>query len=218
EHEDTLGNRGLLGAGDVQWMTAGSGIIHQEMPRPRDDFMGGFQLWVNLPSSHKMMNPRYQEVQRAKIPEVHPAKGVKVKVVAGEVHGVEGPVKDIVVKPQYLDVRLAEHATFEHPAPKGHTAFAYVLAGKGRFDQESGVLDSENLVTFKDGDRVKIEALSEPVRFLLITGKPIGEPVAWWGPIVMNTRQELEIAIEEYQSGTFIKRGTPRRNPPSLSR
>jgi len=218
EHEDSLGNRGVIGAGDVQWMTSGSGIIHQEMPRfrdPKDPFMGGFQLWVNLPSSQKMMDPRYREVQRAVIPEVRVSDGVTAKVIAGEAGGVRGPVRDIVVEPEYLDVRADPRASFVHDVPRGHTAFAYVLRGKGRFDADSGAVDSENLVIFEDGDRVEVVAGSEPLRFLLISGKPIREPVAWWGPIVMTTRKELEAAISEYQEGTFIKVGTPRRRLPT---
>lgn len=215
EHEDSIGNHGVIGGGDVQWMTAGSGIIHQEMPKPRnpeDGFMGGFQLWVNLPSSHKMTDPRYQEVQRARIPEAEPAKGVRARVIAGHVGGVTGPVGDITVEPQYLDVRVSPHTVFDHPVRRGHTAFAYVLQGKGRFDVESGeTVDSENLVILQDGDRVRVEATGDDLlRFLLISGKPIGEPVAWWGPIVMNSKRELEVAIEEYQNGTFIKRGKSR--------
>jgi hypothetical protein len=205
EHEDSIGNRGVISRGDVQWMTSGSGIIHQEMPKPRDGFMGGFQLWVNLPARSKMMDPRYREVQRAGIPEVSPAKGVRVRVVAGEVAGVRGPVQGIVVEPQYLDVRLEPGAVFDHPVANGHTAFAYVLSGRGRFDEETREpVDSENLVLFKDGPRVRVEG-SEALRFLLISGKPLKEPVAWWGPIVMNNRKELEVAIDEFQNGTFIK-------------
>ena len=206
EHEDSIGNKGVVGPGDVQWMTSGSGIIHQEMPKERDGLMGGFQLWVNLPASNKMMDPRYQEVKGGQIPEVLAAKGVQVKVVAGEVNGVRGPVRDIIVEPEYLDVTVAPHTDFEHGVPRGHRAFAYVLQGKGSFDDESGeVIDSEHIVLFKDGDRVRIAARDQPLRFLLISGKPIRQPVAWWGPIVMNTRKELEVAIEEYQDGTFIK-------------
>ncbi|HEV8593939.1 MAG TPA: pirin family protein [Thermoplasmata archaeon] len=214
EHEDSIGNKGVIGGGDVQWMTAGSGIIHQEMPKPRDPkdgFMGGFQLWVNLPRAHKMTDPRYQEVQHARIPEAEPTKGVRVRVISGEVQGVRGPVRDIAADPAYFDVRLAPGTAFDHPIPKGHTAFAYVLGGKGRFDADHGVIDSENLVIFRDGEGVRVEAAGEPLRFLFVAGKPIGEPVAWWGPIVMNTRQELETAIQEYQEGTFIKVGTSRR-------
>ncbi len=217
EHEDSIGNHGVIGAGDVQWMTSGSGIIHQEMPKfrdPKDPFMGGFQLWVNLPASHKMMDPRYREVKRAAIPEATVAKGVTAKVIAGEVAGVRGPVGDIVVEPEYLDVRVEPGAAFEHPTSKGHTAFAYVLRGRGRFDESAGAIDSENLVLLRDGNRLRVEAGSEHLRFLLMSGKPIGEPVAWWGPIVMNTRRELETAIEEYQEGTFIKKGEARRSLP----
>ena len=218
EHQDSIGNKGVIGAGDVQWMTSGSGIIHQEMPKfrdPKDPFMGGFQLWVNLPSSNKMMDPRYQEMKRATIPEVEVGADVRVRVIAGEVAGVRGPVRDIVVEPEYLDVRVSPHGTFEHPVRRGHTAFAYVLGGKGRFDEDAGEIDSENLVTFRDGDRVRVQGTGAPLRFLLVSGKPIGEPVAWWGPIVMNTRQELETAIQEYQEGTFIRVGTPRKRLPT---
>lgn len=207
QHEDSLGNKGAIRSGDVQWMTAGNGIIHQEMPKHLDDGrMGGFQLWVNLPRSHKMMDPRYQEVKHAQIPETEPAKGVKVRVIAGEVNGVQGPVKEIVVEPQYLDVQLAPGATFSHPVTQGHRVFAYALAGRGRFGgEDSEVVDSENLVIFRDGERVKVEAADRPLRFLLVSGKPLHEPVAWWGPIVMNNRRELEVAIEEFQEGTFVK-------------
>jgi len=219
EHEDSIGNKGVIGSGDVQWMTAGSGIIHQEMPKPRDPkdgFMGGFQLWVNLPSAHKMTDPRYREVRRARIPETQPAKGARVRVISGSIAGVRGPIQDITVDPEYLDVRLDPRTGLDHPVPRGHTAFAYVLGGKGRFDEGSGEIDGENLVVFGDGDRVTIEAGSEPLRFLLISGRPIREPVAWWGPIVMNNRHELEVAIDEFQNGTFIKHGadrSPRRVP-----
>lgn len=212
EHEDSLGNRGVVGSGDVQWMTSGSGIIHQEMPKPREGQMGGFQLWVNLPASEKMMDPRYQEVKRGQIPEVEVAKGVYVRVVSGTVGGVRGPVRDIMVEPEYLDVRMAPHRTFEHDVRRGHTLFAYVLRGKGRFDDERAEpVDSESLVTFHDGDKVRIETHGDPLRFLLVSGRPIREPVAWWGPIVMNNRKELEVAIEEFQSGTFIKHTRPAR-------
>ncbi len=211
EHEDSIGNKGVIRSGDVQWMTAGSGIIHQEMPKHLNDGkMGGFQLWVNLPRERKMMDPRYQEVKEARIPAVEPSKGVTVRVVAGEVAGVHGPVRDIVVDPEYLDVQIAPHATFDHPVKPGHRAFAYVLAGRGHFDATSGeVVDSENLVLLKDGERVRVEAMDGPLRFLLISGRPLREPVAWWGPIVMNNRHELETAVEEYQSGTFVKHPRP---------
>ena len=207
QHEDSLGNKGVIRSGDVQWMTAGNGIIHQEMPKHLDDGkMGGFQLWVNLPADHKMMDPRYQEVKSAGIPTGEVARGVTVRVIAGQVGAAHGPVRDIVVEPEYLDVRIASHARFDHPVRKGHRAFAYVLDGRGRFDEESGeVVDSGNLVLFKNGERVRIEAMDQPMRFLLVSGKPLHEPVAWWGPIVMNNRRELETAVEEFQNGTFVK-------------
>jgi hypothetical protein len=208
EHEDSLGNAGVIRSGDVQWMTAGNGIIHQEMPRGIEDRMGGFQLWVNLPASLKMMDPRYQEVKTAQIPEVAAGKGVRVRVIAGQVNGVRGPVRDIVVEPEYLDVRIEPRTTFDHPIKSGHRAFAYVVDGRGHFGADSGeVVDSEHLVLFHDGERVHTEAMDRPLRFLLVSGKPLGEPVAWWGPIVMNNRQEIERAIEEYQDGTFVKHG-----------
>lgn len=207
EHEDSLGNAGVIGRGDVQWMTAGNGIIHQEMPKHlADDRMGGFQLWVNLPSANKMMDPRYQEVKTAQIPEVEATKGVRVRVIAGQVNDVRGPVRDIVVEPEYLDVRIEPRTTFDHPVKKGHRAFAYVVEGQGRFDVDSReTVDSEHLVLFRDGERVHIESMDRPLRFLLVSGKPLREPVAWWGPIVMNNRREIEQAIEEYQEGTFVK-------------
>ena len=207
QHEDSLGNKGVIRSGDVQWMTAGNGIIHQEMPKHLDDGkMGGFQLWVNLPADHKMMDPRYQEVKSAGIPQVEAAKGVTVRVIAGQVGDVRGPVRDIVVEPEYLDVQIAPHAVFDHPVKKGHRAFAYVLGGRGRFDDDTGeVVDSENLVLFRDGERVRVEAMDRPLRFLLVSGKPLHEPVAWWGPIVMNNRRELETAVQEFQDGTFVK-------------
>lgn len=206
EHEDSIGNAGTVGPGDVQWMTAGSGIIHQEMPKPVDGRMGGFQLWVNLPARQKMMDPRYQEVKREGIPEVPVSKGIRARVVAGQIGGVKGPVRDLMVDPEYLDVLMQPGTDFDHPVKRGHRAFAYLLEGKASFDPEKNeMLDPQHLVLFGDGDRVRIQAGSSPARFLLISGKPLGEPVAWWGPIVMNDRRQLELAIQEFQEGTFIK-------------
>ena len=224
EHGDSMGNTGVITPGDVQWMTAGSGIIHQEMPKgAKDGLMWGFQLWANLPASHKMMNPRYRDVKSGQIPEAELSNGVKVKVIAGEVESVKGPVQDIVTDPEYLDVTIPPGSAFSHPVAKGHTAFAYVTAGRGYFDESRDpydfeveginyfdfkrdcLLGPESLVIFGDGDRVSISARDEPVRFLFASGKPIGEAIAWYGPIVMNTRDELRQAFEEYQNGTFIK-------------
>jgi len=208
EHGDSMGNRGDITAGDVQWMTAGSGIVHQEMPRgDARGRMGGFQLWANLPASHKMMDPRYRDVKRGEIPEVPMEGGALVKIVSGRVNNVQGPVRDIVTDPEYLDVAVPTGGRFTHPVKKGHTVFAYVIEGSATFGTErESLYGSETLVHYADGDAVSITAEKEPVRFLLVSGKPIGEPVAWYGPIVMNTDEEIRIAFEEYRKGTFIKR------------
>jgi quercetin 2,3-dioxygenase len=224
EHGDSMGNSGTISSGDVQWMTAGSGIIHQEMPKgDKAGRMGGFQLWANLPASHKMMNPRYQEVKSSQIPGLALTGGVKVQVICGEVEGVRGPVQDIVIDPEYLDVSVPAGSRFAHPTKRGHTVFAYVTQGSGYFDQDRSAYAHEvvgakyfdfrpecacgadTLVLYDDGDDVVVNADKESVRFLLVSGKPIGEPVAWYGPIVMNTREELRLAFEEYEKGTFIK-------------
>ncbi len=224
EHGDSMGNKGVIESGDVQWMTAGSGIIHQEMPRGRDDgLMWGFQIWANLPASHKMMAPRYRGIVAAEIPEVNIPGDIRVKVMCGEVSGVQGPVQDVVVDPEYLDVTVPARTTFTHPIKRGHTTFAYVVEGEGFFDPERNAFGhevvganyfdmqrrcactAENLVLYGDGDEVAISTQEVPVRFLLVSGRPVGEPVAWYGPIVMNTQEELRIAFEEYEKGTFIK-------------
>ena len=226
EHGDSMGNAGVINAGDVQWMTAGSGIIHQEMPKgDTSGRMGGFQLWANLPSSHKMMDPRYRGLTAAQIPEVSLGQGVTVRIICGKVGSTRGPVSDIVTDPEYLDVTVPAHAELVHLTKPGHTVFAYVIGGEGYFCRQKNPftyeVEGENyfdierkpsvtnasLVVFDDGDRVVVSTESEPVRFLLVSGKPIREPVAWYGPIVMNTQQELRVAFEEYRNGTFIKHG-----------
>ena len=225
EHGDSMENRGIISSGDVQWMTAGSGIIHQEMPKGQEDgLLWGFQLWANLPASHKMMDPRYRDVKSHQIPEATLDNGVKVKIICGEVKGVKGPVQDIVIDPEYLDITVPSNSHLRYPVKGGHTVFAYIIEGKGYFDPGRDVyayevegrnyfdfkrecmMGSENLILFDDGDELTISTEEKPVRFLLISGKPIGEPVAWYGPIVMNTQQELRIAFEEYENGTFIRR------------
>lgn len=224
EHGDSMENKGVITSGDMQWMTAGSGIIHQEMPKGDDDgVMEGFQLWANLPKSHKMMKPRYRDIKSSQMPEVVMKNGATVKVICGTLEGKQGPVKDIVIDPEYLDVTLPAHAEFVHKTQRGHTVFAYVIGGKGLFCNEKDpfAYDVEGVnyfdmerdfyvhngtaVLFGDGDQVTVSAQIDPVRFLLISGKPINEPVAWYGPIVMNTEEELRIAFEEYKRGTFIK-------------
>jgi len=190
-------------------MSSGSGIIHQEMPKIDRHRMGGFQLWVNMPKINKMTDPRYQEVKSGQIPEIEPTRGVRMRVVAGDVDGVRGPVQDIGVDPEYLDVRVDPRMNFVHRVKPGHTAFAYLLEGRASFDEEaSDVIDDGHLVIFRDGDLVRVTTRDDPARFLLVSGKPLREPIAWWGPIVMNNRREIEVAVEEFQNGTFIKHGT----------
>jgi redox-sensitive bicupin YhaK (pirin superfamily) len=207
EHGDSMGNRGTIFSGDIQWMTAGSGIIHQEMPKGQEDgLMWGFQLWANLPASHKMMDPRYRDIKSQQVPEIILDGGVKVKIICGEIKGMKGPVQDIVIHPEYLDIIVPPKSSFTHPVKKGHKAFAYVMDGKGYFDQNRHEMGGpESLVIFDDGDEVLISTEDGAVRTLFVSGKPIGEPVAWHGPIVMNTQEELRIAFEEYEKGTFIK-------------
>jgi redox-sensitive bicupin YhaK (pirin superfamily) len=208
EHRDSLGNRGTIAAGDVQWMSAGSGIVHQEMPKGEaSGAMYGFQLWANLPAVNKMLEPRYRGIVASEIPEVNEAGGATIKIIAGTVDGVEGAVRDVATRPEYLDVSVPPGASFTHGTARGHTVFAYVIGGKGAFDSERNRLIGDgHLVLFDDGDEVSIStAKSDPVRFLLISGKPIREPIAWRGPIVMNTQEELRIAFEELDRGTFIK-------------
>ena len=206
KHGDSMGNKGLINSGDIQWMTAGGGIIHQEMPQRVSGTMQGFQLWVNLPASHKMMKPRYRGIAKDQVLEIIDAEGVRIRLIAGALNNVIGPVRDLVVDIEYLDVRIPANRKFNHSVRKGHNAFAYVFGGKGFFDAKTNnQAESEHLVVFGDGDEVEIRADKKPLRFLLVSGKPIGEPVAWRGPIVMNTQKELDIAFEEYQNGTFIK-------------
>lgn len=202
KHGDSIGNSGIIETGDAQWMTAGSGIIHEEMPQ-QNGLLWGFQLWVNLPASHKMMNPRYREVKDEEIPEVS-LGDARVKVICGEVAGIRGPVRDIVVDSEYLDVTIPPHNKFEYSVKRGYKAFAYVIEGDGHFGSD-GLVSKEHLVVFDDGDIIRAEASDRNLRFLLISGKPINEPVAWYGPIVMNTQTELQIAFDEYRNGTFIK-------------
>ncbi len=201
EHEDSLGNRGVIESGGVQWMTAGGGIIHQEMPRRVDGFMQGFQLWVNLPARFKMMKPRYRGISTDEIPEAV-IDGVAVRVISGEFGGVVGPVADLVVRVEYLDVSMPEGSRFTHGTRRGDTVFAYVFQGEAVIGDSK--VDQGNLVVFDEGDSVEFETV-EGARFLLVSGEPIGEPVAWRGPVVMNTQAELDTAFRELSEGSFIK-------------
>jgi quercetin 2,3-dioxygenase len=224
EHGDSLGNRGALKSGDVQWMTAGRGIMHQEMPQgDAQGRMHGFQLWANLPSSLKMTAPRYQDVEAAAIPEVTDDDGTRVRVVCGEFWGKRGPVDGVAADPRYLDVFVPARKRKTLKVEVERHAFAYVFEGDGRFAYASkpfGVLSEKqiggeeillrepvgdrSLVLFDRGDEVTVEAGANGIRFLLVSGKPIQEPVAWYGPIVMNSQQELQQAVRELQNGTFI--------------
>jgi quercetin 2,3-dioxygenase len=207
EHADSMGNAGSVNAGDVQWMTAGSGIIHSEMPRPVNGRMGGFQLWVNLPRAYKMMTPRYQEIGNADIPTTSPRPGVSIRVICGQVNGIKGPVKDIVADPQYFDVTLGPDTVFSHPVKEGYTALAYVISGEGTFDAEEGYrISNRDLILFTDGSSIWARSYEKGFRFLFMSGRPIREPVSWRGPIVMNTREEIRQAFKEYDEGTFIKK------------
>jgi redox-sensitive bicupin YhaK (pirin superfamily) len=227
EHGDSLGNRGSLGAGDVQWMTAGSGILHQEMPQgDAAGRMHGFQLWANLPSSLKMTDPRYQDIPGTEIPEVVDDDGTIVRVIVGDFWGKRGPVDGIAADPRYLDVWVPPGKRKTLPVETYRHAFAYVFDGSGSFSgasQPFGVLTEKgspeeeyvvreqtgnrSLVLFDTGDEVTVQAGDQGIRFLLVSGKPIEEPVAWYGPIVMNTRAELQQAISDLNNGTFIKHG-----------
>lgn len=203
-HGDSMGNKGVIGPGEAQWMTAGSGIIHEEMPQ-RSRVLKGYQLWANLPRKHKMTEPRYRDVHADDIPVVELSAGVEVRIICGEIEGVKGPVRDIFAGPSYLDVALAQNTRLVLPVPAEHNAFAYVMEGRGKFGASGSAAGDHHLVIFDRGREIQAEAGGEGARFLLISGEPLGEPVAWRGPIVMNTEEELDIAFEEYRRGTFIK-------------
>lgn len=204
EHGDSLGNKGVIRPGGVQWMTAGSGIIHQEMPKGNETGkMGGFQLWANLPAEDKMTAPKYRDVTKKDIPVVDIENG-STSIICGEIGGVQGPVKDVFVKPEYYDIHLKENAGFEKSFKAGLNVMAYVHGGDAEF---AGVkLEDRELAVFKGEGKLLVKSGSEGVRFLLIAGMPLKEPVAWYGPIVMNTEKELEQAFDEYRNGTFLKK------------
>ena len=207
EHGDSMGNKGVIGPGDVQWMTAGSGIIHQEMPTgDPQGRMYGFQLWANLPRARKMTAPRYQGYTSSQIPEVVQAGGARIRVICGELDGVRGPVEEVSIDPEYLDVELPAGLEWTHAIPSDRTAIAYVFEGDGLFDPQNKMwLSNRELVIYANGDQVNVRAGSSGLRFLLISGRPLHEPVAWYGPIVMNTAEELQTAMHELRDGTFIK-------------
>jgi redox-sensitive bicupin YhaK (pirin superfamily) len=206
EHQDSLGNKGVLGAGDIQWMTAGSGILHQEMPKGDEHGrMYGFQLWANLPAALKMTSPRYQDVKSNNVPEVTDDDGTRARIICGDFWGKTGPVEGVAADPRYLDIAVPAGKTKRLPVETTKHAFAYVFDGSGTFRDSSAQIANRSLVLFDRGDEVVVHAGSEGIRFLLVSGKPIEEPVAWGGPIVMNTQQELQQAFVELERGTFIK-------------
>jgi len=224
EHGDSLGNKGAISPGEVQWMTAGRGIIHQEMPKGDPlGLMHGFQLWANLPSALKMTAPRYQEIKAPEIPEVTDDDGTSARIVCGNFWGKRGPVEGIATDPRYLDITVPPGKRKKLPVETTNHAFAYVFAGSGKFCNASGPLavptegagwlettppteaDNRSLVLFDRGDEVEVQAGEEGIRFLLVSGKPLQEPVAWYGPIVMNTQEQLRQAFEELQQGKFLK-------------
>jgi quercetin 2,3-dioxygenase len=209
-HRDSLGNAGVIGAGDVQWMTAGSGILHEEMPKVGPRRLDGFQIWVNLPAKLKMTRPRYQDVPAARIPEVARPDGARLRVVAGEVDGVLGAVKEIFAGPTYLDVALPAGGELEQPIPRGHTALLYVFQGEVTLGGASpargaAAIRAPKLVVLSDGEVVRVHAAGGPARFLLLSAQPLREPYARWGPFVMNTEEEIRAALQELRAGTFVK-------------
>jgi redox-sensitive bicupin YhaK (pirin superfamily) len=209
-HRDSLDNSGLIGSGDVQWMTSGSGILHEEMPRrsPQGNVFG-FQLWVNLPAALKMSPPRYQEVSAETIPTIT-KEGARIRLVAGEVDGVQGPVKEIAANPVYIDVELEAGTDFSYPIPRGHTAVAYLFEGEAAFggsgNSQGRLIQAVHLVVFSDGDLIKVHTTPDSsARFMLMAGGPFKEPIVPYGPFVMNTPQEIQQALADLRNGTFVK-------------
>ena len=206
EHSDSMGNSGVIGKGDIQWMTAGSGIIHQEMPQNMGGRMGGFQLWVNLPASDKMISPRYQDIPASKVPVITLANGVKVKLLAGTFNGMRGPVENIIADPEYFDVEMPENSELVVPVNAKYTVFAYLYEGTVQFDESrKDPLRAGQGALFGKGPQLRARTGDSGARFILISGNPIGEPIAWRGPIVMNTEAELQVAFREFKDNTFIK-------------
>ena|SRR5687767_15171822 len=202
-HRDSVGNAGEIGPGDLQWMSAGRGILHEEMPQVRPEGVAGFQLWVNLPKKEKMSAPRYQNIHANEIAVIERDGGATVRVIAGTMDGVTGPIVGIAAEPTYLDVSLARGGSFVQPVPRGRSAFAYVFEGEARFGDN--LVTASKLVVWDDGDSVEVRADKSPARFLLVSGKPLNEPIARYGPFVMNTQEEIEQTLRELQQGTFAR-------------
>ncbi|MEE8126183.1 MAG: pirin family protein [Nitrospirales bacterium] len=211
QHRDTLGNAGSIGPGDVQWMTAGGGIMHEEMPQVHPEGNAGFQLWVNLPAKLKMTQPRYQDISAGDIPEVLSKDGTRIRMIAGSVDGMDGPVTGIAADPTYLDVSLPAYGSFTQAIPRGHTAFAYVfegmvtVVGDDRGTRET--ITGPRLIVWEEGDYIQVQTEEASARLLLISAKPLNEPIARYGPFVMNTPEEIEQALLDLRQGTFIWSG-----------
>ena len=205
-HRDSVGNTGEIGPGDLQWMSAGRGILHEEMPQVRPEGVAGFQLWVNLPAKQKMSAPRYQNIHSSEIPIIERDHGASVRVIAGTVDGTTGPITGIVAEPSCLDVALAGEGSLVLPIPPGHSAFAYLFDGEARFGAtERTLVTAPRLIVWGDGGSVEVHAEKSPTRFLLVSGKPLNEPIARYGPFVMNTPQEIQQTLRELQQGTFAQ-------------
>jgi len=204
-HRDTLGNSGSIGPGDVQWMSSGRGIMHEEMPQVRPEGIHGFQLWVNLPAKSKMTKPNYQEVQKIAIPQFTTPEGTEIRVIAGKVGDVTGPVADIAANPTYMDVFVPAQTQFQFPVPQDHNVFAYLFEGAASFGSNDDEISATNLVTFGDGDTLTVRTKDKPARFIMASGRPLNESVARYGPFVMNTRAEIEQALEDLRRGTFVQ-------------
>ena len=206
KHKDSLGNQGTIGAGDIQWMTAGRGILHEEMPQVRPEGVSGFQLWVNLAAKEKMTAPRYQNISANELPEIVRLDGTRIRVVAGTLDGVSGPVSGISVAPLYLDVSVPARGTFTHPVQSGHAVFTYVFAGAVNVNTAKDgevLIDAPKLLVWGEGDAIQLIAKDGPARLLVVSGAPLTEPIARYGPFVMNTRAEIEQTLRELQAGTF---------------
>jgi redox-sensitive bicupin YhaK (pirin superfamily) len=208
-HRDSIGNSGVIGAGDIQWMTAGSGIMHEEMPKAGPERLDGFQIWVNMPRALKMTEPRYQNISSKEIPETKRPDGTRIRIIAGNVNGVSGAVKDIFADPTYLDVTMQPLGLFEQPVASGHTGLLYLFEGSigigDTGESEVGRVSSVRLILLNDGDALRVRAGNTGARFLLLSAKPLNEEAVRWGPFVMNTKQEIEETLQELRDGTFIK-------------
>jgi quercetin 2,3-dioxygenase len=204
-HRDTLGNAGSIGPGDVQWMSSGRGIMHEEMPQVRPEGIHGFQLWVNLPAKSKMTKPNYQEVQKIGIPQFTTSEGAEIRVIAGSVGDVTGPVADIAANPIYMDVFVPANTQFQFPVPEDHNVFAYLFEGAATFGSNADEISATQLVTFGDGDTVTVRTKDKSAHFIMASGKPLNESVARYGPFVMNTKAEIEQALEDLRRGTFVQ-------------